>query len=62
MTGTDSFVIKVGVSSVEHLQELFDKFAPYVATDDSIILSSPVTHRTIVRTPNQKKEKQRRTS
>jgi hypothetical protein len=41
------------------LQELFDKFAPYVATTTSIILSSPVTHRIIVRTPNQKKEKKR---
>ena len=59
VTGTDSFVIKVGVSSVEHLQELFDKFSPYVATTTSIILSSPVTHRIIVRTPNQKKEKKR---
>jgi Lrp/AsnC family leucine-responsive transcriptional regulator len=56
VTGTDSFVIKVGVSSVEHLQELFDKFSPYVATTTSIILSSPVTHRVIVRTPNQKRQ------
>ena len=59
VTGTDSFVIKVGVSSVEHLQDLFDKFSPYVATTTSIILSSPVTHRIIVRTPNQKKERKR---
>lgn len=59
VTGTDSFVIKVGVSSVEHLQELFDKFSPYVATTTSIILSSPVTHRVIVRSPNQKKERKR---
>ncbi len=55
VTGTDSFVIKVGVSSVEHLQELFDKFSPYVATTTSIILSSPVTRRMIVRPPNNKK-------
>jgi Lrp/AsnC family leucine-responsive transcriptional regulator len=50
VTGTDSFVIKVGVSSVEHLQELFDKFSPYVATTTSIILSSPIAQRIIVRT------------
>lgn len=55
VTGTDSFVIKVGVSSVEHLQELFDKFSPYVATTTSIILSSPVTRRAIMLPPNQKK-------
>lgn len=63
MTGTDSFVIKVGVASVEHLQKLFDQFSPYVATTTSIILSSPVTRRVIVRSPGQKKnarEKNRR--
>ena len=52
VTGTDSVVIKVGVSSVEHLQALFDQFSPYTATTTSIILSSPVTRRAILRTPN----------
>ena len=55
VTGTDSFVIKVGVSSVEHLQKLFDHFSPYTATTTSIILSSPVTRRSVVRSPNAKK-------
>jgi Lrp/AsnC family leucine-responsive transcriptional regulator len=55
VTGTDSVVIKVGVSSVEHLQALFDQFSPYTATTTSIILSSPVTRRAILRTPNAKK-------
>jgi Lrp/AsnC family transcriptional regulator, leucine-responsive regulatory protein len=48
VTGTDSVVIKVGVSSVEHLQALFDQFSPYTATTTSIILSSPVTRRAIL--------------
>jgi Lrp/AsnC family leucine-responsive transcriptional regulator len=48
VTGTDSFYMKVGVSSIEHLQHLFDQFAPYVATTTSIILSSPVTRRVIL--------------
>jgi len=55
VTGTDSVVIKVGVSSVEQLQELFDQFSPYTATTTSIILSSPVTRRAILRAPNTKK-------
>jgi Lrp/AsnC family transcriptional regulator, leucine-responsive regulatory protein len=55
VTGTDSFVIKVGVSSVEHLQELFDRFSPYVATTTAIILSSPITRRVIVRSANSKR-------
>jgi Lrp/AsnC family leucine-responsive transcriptional regulator len=55
VTGTDSFVMKVGVSSVEHLQELFEQFSPYTATTTSIVLSSPVRRRTITRVPNLKK-------
>lgn len=51
VTGTDSFVIKVGVSSVEHLQRLFDQFSPYTATTTSIILSSPVARRSILNSP-----------
>jgi Lrp/AsnC family transcriptional regulator, leucine-responsive regulatory protein len=64
VTGTDSFIMKVGVASVEHLQALFDRFSPYVATTTSIILSSPVVRRVIVRTEETKaaakpKEKKR---
>src|SRR5258708_18568405 len=57
VTGNDSFVIKVGVSSVEHLQDLFDEFSPYVATTTAIILSSPVTRRLIVRPPRKSQPK-----
>jgi Lrp/AsnC family leucine-responsive transcriptional regulator len=59
VTGTDSFIIKVGVSSVEHLQHLFDQFSPYTATTTSIILSSPVTRRSVVRAPSGKKKRAR---
>jgi Lrp/AsnC family leucine-responsive transcriptional regulator len=52
VTGTDSFVMKVGVSSIEHLQALFDYFSPYVATTTSIVLSSPVSRRTIMGNTN----------
>lgn len=55
VTGTDSFIMKVGVASVEHLQTLFDQFSPYVATTTSIILSSPVSRRIIV-APNSTKK------
>lgn len=46
-TGTDSFIMKVAVSSVEHLQELIDRFTPYGITTTSIVLSSPVKNRII---------------
>jgi len=59
VTGTDSVVIKVGVSSAEHLQKLFDHFSPYTATTTSIILSSPVTRRSIFNAPSRSKQVKR---
>ena len=46
-TGGDSFILKVAVSDVEHLQMLIDKFTPYGITTTSIVLSSPVKGRMI---------------
>lgn len=60
ITGTDSLVMKVAVSSIEQLQALFDHFSPYVATTTSIVLSSPVRRRTTVRTAPAPKVRQKR--
>lgn len=46
-TGGDSFIMKVAVSSVEHLQELIDRLTPYGITTTTIVLSSPVKRRNI---------------
>ncbi len=46
-TGGDSFIMKVAVSSVEHLQELIDRLVPYGITTTTIVLSSPVKRRII---------------
>ena len=46
-TGGDSFVMKVAVADVEHLQVIIDKLTPYGITTTSIVLSSPVKRRTI---------------
>ncbi len=48
-TGGDSFIMKIAVSNVEHLQNLIDKFTPYGITTTSIVLSTPVTSRVIER-------------
>ncbi|HEY0429559.1 MAG TPA: Lrp/AsnC family transcriptional regulator [Pyrinomonadaceae bacterium] len=48
-TGGDSFIMKVAVASVEHLQNLIDKLTPYGITTTSIVLSSPVKSRVIER-------------
>ncbi len=46
-TGGDSFIMKIAVSSVEHLQELIDRLTPYGVTTTTIVLSSPVKRRNI---------------
>ncbi len=46
-TGGDSFIIKVAVADVSHLQVIIDKLTPYGITTTSIVLSSPVTKRVI---------------
>ncbi len=46
-TGADSFIAKVAVGSVEDLERLIDKLAPYGTTSTAIVLSTPVAERTI---------------
>jgi Lrp/AsnC family transcriptional regulator, leucine-responsive regulatory protein len=46
-TGGDSFIMKVAVADVEHLQIIIDKLTPYGITTTSIVLSSPVKKRVI---------------
>ncbi len=47
VTGTEGFVAKVGVTSVEELETTVVKLLPYGQTTTSIVLSSPVTWRRI---------------
>jgi Lrp/AsnC family transcriptional regulator, leucine-responsive regulatory protein len=47
VTGTDSAIMKVVVSSVAHLQSLIDRLMHYGTPTTSIVLSSPVTNRII---------------
>ncbi len=46
-TGGDSFILKVAVASIEHLQIIIDKLTPYGITTTSIVLSTPVKNRII---------------
>jgi Lrp/AsnC family leucine-responsive transcriptional regulator len=46
-TGADSFVMKVAVASVEHLERLIDRLTPFGSTSTSIVLSSPVSGRIV---------------
>jgi Lrp/AsnC family leucine-responsive transcriptional regulator len=47
VTGEDCFYMKLHVRSVEHLEEVIDRFTPYGQTTTSIIQSSPVLPRAV---------------
>jgi Lrp/AsnC family leucine-responsive transcriptional regulator len=47
VTGSDSFIVKARVVSVEHLESFLDKMGHYGTTSTSTVLSSPVLQRTI---------------
>ena len=47
VTGTEGYVMKLAVTSIEHLERIVVKFLPYGQTTTSIVLSSPVTWRKI---------------
>lgn len=51
VTGDDSYIAKVAVRSVEHLQALIDTLMPYAETITSVVLSAPVTHRIVEPSP-----------
>jgi Lrp/AsnC family leucine-responsive transcriptional regulator len=59
-TGGDSFILKVRVASVTHLEEVIERLLPFGITTTSIVLSSPVTKRFIERPVAPKPEKQTR--
>lgn len=47
VTGSDSFIVKARVVSVEHLESFLDKMGHYGSTSTATVLSSPVLQRTI---------------
>jgi Lrp/AsnC family leucine-responsive transcriptional regulator len=47
VTGSDSFILKARVVSVEHLEIFLDNLGHYGTTSTSTVLSSPVLKRTI---------------
>jgi Lrp/AsnC family leucine-responsive transcriptional regulator len=51
ITGEDCFFMKLHVHSVEHLEEVIDRFTPYGQTTTSIVQSSPVPRRGVPLTP-----------
>lgn len=51
LTGGDSFIVKVAVASVAHLEAVIESFGRYGTPTTALILSSPVAGRTIAGPP-----------
>ena len=50
VTGQDSFVVRVAIRSVEHLEDILHRLAPHEGdTITSVVLNTPVRHRVITR-------------
>jgi Lrp/AsnC family leucine-responsive transcriptional regulator len=47
VTGSDSLIMKIMASSVEHLEALIDRLSAYGQLTTSMVLSAPVTRRTV---------------
>lgn len=42
VTGTESYIVEVAVRDLPHLEAVIDSLSPYVATNTSIVLTSPM--------------------
>jgi Lrp/AsnC family leucine-responsive transcriptional regulator len=54
-TGGDSFILKVRVASIRHLEDVIERLLPFGTTTTSVVLSSPVTKRFIERPSSERK-------
>jgi len=43
VTGSESFIVQVAVRDMNHLERVIDSLMPYVSTNTSMVLASPVT-------------------
>jgi len=43
VTGSESFILQIAATDVAHMERIIDQLMPYVATNTSIILGSPVS-------------------
>jgi Lrp/AsnC family transcriptional regulator, leucine-responsive regulatory protein len=48
VTGAESFMVQVAVRDVTHMEEVIDSMMPYVATNTSMVLASPVPWNSIL--------------
>lgn len=47
VTGAESYILRVAVRDTEHLEQVIDSLMPYVSTNTSLVLASPVPWREV---------------
>jgi Lrp/AsnC family leucine-responsive transcriptional regulator len=60
VTGAESFMVQVAVRDVLHMEEVIDAMMPYVSTNTSMILASPVSSNSILPAIRHGKKTQRK--
>lgn len=53
-TGADSVIMKIIVSSIEHLESLIDQLMPFGTTTTSMVLSTPMVRHAIEQIPKRR--------
>jgi Lrp/AsnC family leucine-responsive transcriptional regulator len=48
VTGAQSFIVQVAVRDVHHLEQVIDSMMPYVSTNTSMVLASPVPRNNVL--------------
>src|SRR6201996_6492095 len=59
VTGAESFIVQVAVRDVRHMEEVIDSMMPYVSTNTSMILGSPVPWNQVLPAFRQKRKARR---
>lgn len=48
VTGSESYIVQIAVQDTQHLEKVIDSLMPYVSTNTSLILDSPVAWKPLV--------------
>jgi Lrp/AsnC family leucine-responsive transcriptional regulator len=48
VTGAESYIVQIAVEDAAHIEQVIDAMMPYVATNTSLVLASPVRSRALV--------------
>lgn len=64
VTGAESYIVQIAVQDTQHMERVIDSMMPYVSTNTSLILASPVPWKPLVPkcqgdVPTEKKDRSR---